>query len=410
MQYVIIGNSITSVGCIESIRKHDTTGAITVIGEENHPIYARPLISYLLQGKTDEQKMTYRDEGFYQKHGVQVLTGRRVEKIEVEGQLLRLDDGSSMQYDKLLIATGSLPFIPPMKNLEEVEHRHTFLSLSDAKELEAELQPSSRVLIIGAGLIGLKCAEGILERVQSVTVVDLADRILSSILDEEGSARVQTHLEQIGIRFHLGDSVREFCGQEALLTSGKVVGFDILVLAVGVKPNIALAKDAGLAVNKGILIDQACRTSNPHIWAGGDCSEGWELLSGERRNLALLPNAYMQGETAGYSMAENEQRFENAIAMNAIGFFGLHIITAGIYQGEDLCFATEKGYKRLFIKDDHLVGCILIGDQVARGGIYTNLIRSRTDLRTLDFAMISEQPALMAFAQKVRSEQLGRAQ
>jgi NAD(P)H-nitrite reductase large subunit len=133
-------------------------------------------------------------------------------------------------------------------------------------------------------------------------------------------------------------------------------------------------------------------------------------LSGERRNLALLPNAYMQGETAGYSMAENEQRFENAIAMNAIGFFGLHIITAGIYQGEDLCFATEKGYKRLFIKDDHLVGCILIGDQVARGGIYTNLIRSRTDLRTLDFAMISEQPALMAFAQKVRSEQLGRAQ
>jgi len=118
----------------------------------------------------------------------------------------------------------------------------------------------------------------------------------------------------------------------------------------------------------------------------------------------------MQGESTGYSMTGNEQRFENAIAMNAIGFFGLHIITAGMYEGEDLLFTTESGYKRLFIKDNHLVGCILIGDQVSRGGIYTDLIRSRTDLRTLDFAMISEQPALMAFAQKVRSEQLGRAQ
>ena len=410
MQYVIIGNSITSVGCIESIRKYDSQGSITVIGEENHPIYARPLISYLLQGKTDEQKMTYRDADFYEKHSVRLLIGRKVEKIEADSQLLTLDDGSIMQYDKLLIATGSLPFIPPMKNLEEVEKKHTFLSLSDAKELETELHPTSRVLIIGAGLIGLKCAEGILERVQSVTVVDLAGRILSSILDEEGSLRVQRHLEQAGIRFHLEDSVREFCGQEALLSSGKVVGFDILVMAVGVKPNIQLAKDAGLAVNKGILIDHTCRTSDAHIWAGGDCSEGWELLSGERRNLALLPNAYMQGESAGYSMTGNEQRFENAIAMNAIGFFGLHIITAGMYEGEDLLFTTESGYKRLFIKDNHLVGCILIGDQVSRGGIYTDLIRSRTDLRTLDFTMISEQPALMAFAQKVRSEQLGRAQ
>ncbi len=410
MQYVIIGNSVTSVGCIEAIRKKDPIGAITVIGDEKYPIYARPLISYLLQGKTDERKMIYRDESFYQSHGVQVLLGKEVVSIDAGKQVLHLHTGETIFYDKLLIATGSLPFIPPMKNLETVEHCHTFLSLSDAKALEADLQPTSRVLIIGAGLIGLKCAEGILHRVGSVTVVDLAPRILSSILDEEGSSRVQAHLEEQGIQFHLGDSVRECCTKEALLSSGKVIGFDVLVVAVGVKPNTALAKSTGIEVNKGFLIDRSGRTNVQNIWAGGDCSEGWELLRGERRNLAILPNAYLQGESAGYSMAGQTKHFEKAIAMNAIGFFGLHIITAGIYEGEDITFSTSTGYKRLFIKDHHLVGCILLGDQVMRGGIYTDLIRSREDLRTLDFAMISEHPALMAFARKKRSEQLGRAQ
>ncbi len=410
MQYVIVGNSIASVGCIESIRKVDQEGSICVIGDEKYPCYARPLISYLLQNKTTEEKMVYRDKAFYESNNVDLLLGKRVETIDRENKQLSLDDESTVTYDKLLIATGSYPFIPPMKNLESVKKSFTFMTLEDAKNLEKALSKESRVLIIGAGLIGLKCAEGIRDRVKSITVVDLASRILPSILDEKGSALVEKKLTSEGITFILNDSVREFFNSDALLSSGAVVGFDILVLAVGVRPNISLVKDAEGEVNRAILIDEKCQTSIPDVYAAGDCCESIDYISKERKVLAILPNAYMQGEVAGRNMAGDETLFDKAMAMNAIGFFGLHVITAGIYVGDEKLFITETGYKRLFVQDGKLVGYILIGDTINRAGIYTSLIRNKTDLETLDFDLISEEPLLMAFAKKERAHKLGDAQ
>lgn len=410
MQYVIVGNSVASVGCIESIRKVDQQGSICVIGEETHPCYARPLISYLLQGKTTEEKMAYRTKAFYESNNVKLLLGKRVASIDRENKQLTLDDNSSVAYDKALIATGSSPFIPPMKNLESVKNRFTFMKLDDAKNLEEAISQESRVLIIGAGLIGLKCAEGIRDRVKSITVIDLASRILASILDEQGSSIVERKLASEGIAFILGDSVREFVNNEALLSSGAVVGFDVLVLAVGVRANSSLVKDAGGEVNRGIIIDERCQTSMPDVYAAGDCCESIDFSTKERKVLAILPNAYMQGEVAGRNMAGVETLFDKAMAMNAIGFFGLHVITAGAYVGEERLFSTKTGYKRLFVQEGRLVGYILIGDTINRAGIYTSLIRNKTDLSTLDFELICEEPLLMAFAKKEREHKLGDAQ
>ena len=410
MHYVLIGNSIASTGCIEAIRKYDTESVITVFGDEPHQCYARPLISYLLQKKTSIQNMDYRPTEFYEKHSVVLRLGCKVTALDTKKKKLTCEDGETVHYDKLLIATGSSPFIPPMKNLSCVKKQFTFMTLSDAQQLDQAINAESRVLILGAGLIGLKCAEGILKMVKNITIVDLADRILPSILDAEGSARVQQHLEKEGIAFHLKDSVPEFLREEALLKSGKVIGFDVLVIAVGVRPNIHLAKDAGLEVDRGILIDYRSQTSCEDIYAAGDCAQGWDLTTQAKRVLPLLGNAFMQGECAGANMAGVEVRFDKAIAMNAIGFFGLHIITAGIYEGKDTIIASTNGYKRLFVQGDYLVGYILVGDTVERAGIYTSLIRERTPLSSLDFPLISEQPALMAFAQQVRKQQLGRVQ
>ncbi len=410
MQYVIVGNSIASVGCIESIRKVDQESSICVIGDEKYSCYARPLISYLLQNKTTEEKMIYRDKDFYARNNVTVLLGKRVEALDRENKQLLLDDKSRVAYEKVLIATGSSAFIPPMKNIESVKSRFTFMKLDDAKNLEEALSKESRVLIIGAGLIGLKCAEGIRDRVKSITVVDLASRILASILDERGSALVQKKLTSEGITFILGDSVREFVNNEALLSSGVVVGFDILVIAVGVRPNVSLVQDAGGEVNRAIIIDEKCQTSISDVYAAGDCCESIDYITGDRKVLPILPNAYMQGEIAGRNMAGDETFFDKAMAMNAIGFFGLHMITAGIYVGEEILSVTETGYKRLCMQGGKLVGYILIGDTIDRAGIYTSLIRTKTDLATLDFKLISEEPRLMAFAKKERSHKLGDVQ
>ncbi len=406
MNYVIIGNSAAAVGAVEGIRTVDAEGSITLISSEPHHTYSRPLISYLLQGKTDEQRMKYRGDDFYTKNGVTALFDTTVTAIDPVKKTVQTSDGKTIAYDKLLTAVGSKPFVPPMNGLDSVENKFTFMSLDDAHALQKALNPNARVLIIGAGLIGLKCAEGIADKVGSITVVDLANRILPSILDEEASAIMQAHIESKGIVFKLSDSVQSFTADSATLQSGETLGFDILVIAVGVRPNTELIQQAGGVVRRGIVTNLSCATSLPDIYAAGDCTESLDITTNEERVLALLPNAYMQGECAGINMAGGEKRYDHAIPMNAIGFFGLHIITAGCYNGESTVLKHDSAYKRLVVKDNKLVGYILIGE-VARAGIYTALIRNQTPLDTIDFELIKEKPQLMAFSKAERLRQLG---
>jgi len=295
-----------------------------------------------------------------------------------------------------------------MAGLDEVKQKYTFMKLDDAKALHAALTKESRVLIIGAGLIGLKCAEGILSKVKEITVVDMAPRIFPSIHDKAAYDMMQKHIEEQGVKFLLNNSVAQFHQNSAELKNGGELDFDILVVAVGVRPETKLAADIGCKVNKGILADEHCATNLEGVYAAGDCSESYDITIDQYRVLALLPNAYMQGETAGINMAGGEKRYDKAIPMNAIGFFGLHIITAGSYDGEAYIVKGEKSYKKIMAKDNVLKGYILIGD-VARAGIYTSLIRERTPLDTIDYDLIKEKPQLMAFTAKDRAVKLGGA-
>lgn len=186
MNYVIIGNSTAAVGCIEQIRKTDQKGKITVISDEPYHTYGRPLISYYLLGRVDAAHMNYRPADFYEKNGVKTLLGVRAERIDPAAKKVFLQGGKSVPYDKLLVATGSRPFVPPMDGYDTVKEKFTFMTFADALALEKALSPEKDVLIVGAGLTGLKCMEGILARVKSVTVVDLADRLMPSALDEYG--------------------------------------------------------------------------------------------------------------------------------------------------------------------------------------------------------------------------------
>lgn len=405
MNYVIIGNSTAAIGCVEGIRRMDKESNIILISSEPYHTYSRPLISYLLYGKTDEERMKYRPDSFYKDNGCTLLTGKTVVSIDPKGKSVLLDNGEKIPYDKLLVATGSCPFIPPIEGLERVTKKFTFMSLDDAKALKKTLSPESKVMIMGAGLIGLKCAEGIAHLVKSITVVDLADRILPSVLDQAGAAIVQKHLEK-NISFILSDCVQSFEPNQAALVSGKKVPFDVLVVAVGVRPNTKLVSDAGGEVNRGIVINGKCETSLCDVYAAGDCVESHDITIDENRILALLPNAYIQGETAGINMAGGEKSYDSAIPMNAVGFFGLHVITAGSYDGEVTIVSDGRRYKKLFVKDGLLKGYIMVGD-VGRAGIYTSLIRNQTPLDTIDFELMKQHPQLMAFSRKERIKMLG---
>lgn len=410
-QYVVIGNGVAAVGCIEGIRKEDAAGKIIVISKEPHPVYCRPLISYYLEGKTNLERMAYRDKNFYERMECEVLYGKKAVQIDPSTKQIALNDDTVIPYDKLCIATGSSPFVPPFTGLESVEQKHSFMTIDDMLELEASINENSDVLIVGAGLIGLKCAEGLKDRVSSITICDLADRVLSSILDADCAAIMQKHLEQNGINFMLNDSAISFDKNTAFMKSGKTVRFDVLVLAVGVRANTSLIKGIGGEVNRGILISNKMETSIPDIYAAGDCTEGEDISFHDKRVLAILPNAYMQGNCAGINMAGGSSVFDKGIPMNSIGFFGLHAMTAGsYYTAEQSCELYEEKsegtLKRLFTSGDYLTGFILIG-ATERAGIYTSLIRERIPLSSIDFEMLKKTATSTAFSVEKRKQFFG---
>ncbi len=407
MKYVIVGNSAAAIGTVQGIREYDRDGQIVLISDEKYHTYSRPLISYWLKGAVTEENMRYRDGDFYEKYNVDTLLGTKVVKIDPSKKVVVIENGNEINYDKLMVATGSKPFIPPMEGLDRVEKKFTFMTFDSAKDVKEAVFEGARVLIVGAGLIGLKAAEALERYGANMTVIDLAERILPSILDEDASAIMQKHIESKGVKFILGTSVKEFSEKSALLNNGETVEFDMVILAVGVRPNTELIAEAGGKVNRGIVTDNRQAVEGLRdVYAAGDCTESYDITTGQQKIMAILPNAFIQGNAAGKNMAGKETYYLNAMPMNAIGFFGLHIITAGSYDGEAYVVTDSKeNYKKLVVRDGELKGFILMGD-VKRAGIYTSLIKQHIGINECDFELLKEKPQMMAFTRERRNEKL----
>ena len=343
-EYVIVGNSAAAAGCIEGIRENDKKGTIAVISDEKYHIYSRPLISYRLKGDVTEKQMSYRPADFYKANGVETMLGKRAVSIDSKTKEVSLESGEKIGYEKLLIATGSKPFVPPMDGLDSVKNKFSFMKLDDVKGIGKVVKKGAKVLIIGAGLIGLKAAEALEHYGCEMTVVDLADRILPSILDKQTAEIMQKHIEERGVKFILGTSAKKFDKNKAVLANGEEISFDILITAVGVRPNTELAESAGGKVERGIITDKKQAVKGvKSIWAAGDCTVSDDITTGTAHIIAIMPNAHEQGLVAGRNMAGTKAVYENAFPMNAIGFFGLHIITAGAYTGD--CYEETRAHR-----------------------------------------------------------------
>ncbi|MDR3112200.1 MAG: FAD-dependent oxidoreductase [Elusimicrobiota bacterium] len=415
MKYLIIGNSAAGINAAEAIRTNDTKGEITILSDEEFPAYGRPLISYYLSGKVTAENMHYRDDKFYKTRNIKVLLNSKVENISTKNKETCLQGGKKFLFDKLLIATGSSPFVPPIKNLDMCKQKNvfTFLTYEESSSLKKAITPQSKVVILGAGLIGLKAAEGVFGKVAKITIVDLADRILASVLDKSSSKIIQNHIEQNDIEFKLNASAVEIRGENnvsgIVLSNGETLDCDILIVAVGVRPNINLAKDAGLKVSKGIIVNEYMQTSAKDIYAAGDCIQSLDLLSNESKILALWPNASNQGETAGLNMSGAKVKAPASFAMNAISFFGMQLISAGIIDGEktvkSIVESSDSSLKKLNIHDDTLIGFVLINCN-RRAGIYTALINDRTKLSTLEYDITSKDIGLNVYPKEQRTKKI----
>ncbi|AEE96888.1 NAD(P)/FAD-dependent oxidoreductase [Mahella australiensis] len=415
MEYVIIGNSAAAVGAVEGIRQVDDAGNITVISEEPYYAYSRPLISYLLAGTVDDKKMAYRDAGFYEDNDVSLLLGVKAVSIDTAGKQVLLSDGKTVTYDRLLIATGGKPFVPPTKGSDK-KGVYTFIKRDDAEQLKAIAKPGKKAVVIGGGLIGLKAAEGLVKCGVSVTVVELADRILSTILDEQAAAMVQEVLEEHGINIILNNTVTEVIGDDrasgVILKNGDSIECDMIITAIGVRPNTDVVANTDISINRGIKVDDHMCSDINDVYAAGDVAEAYDIVYEDQRVTPIWPNAYIQGEVAGRNMAGDDVAFDGGFARNSIAFFGLPMITAGIIKptGDDYEVASviqpdKKVYKKAVFKDNRLVGFIRLTD-IDRAGILTGLIKDKIDVTAFKNKLLDEDFGFVYMPKSYRKEKL----
>lgn len=417
MSYVIIGNSVAAVGAIEAIRKVDKEIRITVISDEPYSVYSRPLISEYLAGQLDEDEMDYRELDFYEKNGVTTMFGKKVAAIDSTKKSVKLDDGEEVAYSKLLIATGGTPFIPPMKGLDK-DKIFTFIKLDDAKKIDVLVPELKHVVVIGAGLIGLKAAESLHHRNTKVTVVELANRVMATVLDVDAGRIVQDALKGAGINIITENTVDEILGDKEAngvkLKDGQVIDCDAVIVAIGVVPNAAFAKESGVEVNRGIVTDNHMKTNLTDVYAAGDVTEGPDYLNGGNRVIPIWPNAYIQGKIAGFNMAGVPREFIGGLALNSIELFGVPVVTVGLsnIDSDDLEILTKidgGNYRKIVLRGSTVVGAVFVG-RIDRAGIVTGLIRDQIDISAMRDRLLADDFGYIDFPVELRKERLGVAQ
>jgi NAD(P)H-nitrite reductase large subunit len=417
IKHAIIGNSAAAVGAVEAIRQYDQDNPITIVSDEPYHTYSRPLISYLLGGLVGESQMNYRPADFYERHRIEAMLGVEVTGLNTQENRLLLQGGGTLEYDQLLIASGGKPFVPPVPG-SDLEGIFTFTKWQEARRIDRYIQDRrvEAALVIGGGLIGLKTIEALIARKIKVTVVELADRVLSTIFDRTASKLAEDILRREQVQVRTGTTVQEIVGRgrwvdHAILRDGERIDCDLLVFAIGVRPNTGfISSDAGIEINRGICVDRTMRTTVHNVYAAGDCVEAYDMLIDADRPIAIWPTAYRQGHVAGCNMAGQDKIYDGGFPMNAMSVCDVPTISVGItdppkddaqyeimdeYNRQTLC------YKKLVLRNHRLVGGVFIGD-IDRAGIYTGLIRDEVDVRPFKSHLMSGNFGLISLPQDYR--------
>ena len=418
VKYLIIGNSAGGIGAAEAIREIDKKGLIAIISDEPYPAYSRPLISEYLGDNYPLERMLYRPADFYEKNRIQSLFGEKVTQLNAGGHTVKLESGKSIQWEKLLLATGGSPIIPKIPGAD-LEGVYTFNKLDDAKAIDEFLKryiKKIHAVVIGGGLIGASVTEALLKRNVRVTIVEMKDRILNTILDEETSALEAKALEEAGVEIitdHTADRIDSYFPGEVSgvsLDDDRSISCEMVIIAVGVQPRLDFIKSSGIKVNRGIIVDRHMATSSPDVYACGDVAEAFDFIYGENRLTPIWPNAYTGGRTAGRNMAGIADEYPGGTAMNAVKYFGVKIVSAGLVVPPDDSYEVIREshddiYRKIIHKDGKLAGLVFAGD-IEMSGIIYNLMKDGIDVSEFKETLVSDDFGLTSLPDEIRKSRL----
>jgi nitrite reductase (NADH) large subunit len=371
LRTLIIGNNVAGTNLAKALRDADANVEVEIFSDEAMPYYPRPRLIDYLAGTVDELSMPFFPIDWYEKNRIKLNLRAKAEKIDPTGKKV-LANGTWHAYDKLAIATGSGAFVPPLKGLPK-ENAFTLRTIEDARKIKQRANESEHLIVIGGGLLGLESARALCQSHPDlrVTVLEYAEHLLMRQLDHQGAQVIQKWLEDLGTKVVVKAEGEEILGGSKVigvkLKDGRVMEGDLVLISAGTRPNLALARDAGLKVNKGLIVDGSLRTSNPDIFALGD------VVEFEGRVWGIIPPALDEAKVAAKKMlGQPTPDYMGTVPSNTLKIMGLDLSSIGTVRSEheppepsfeEIRAGTPDGkvYKKFVIRDGKMIGAILLG-------------------------------------------------
>ena len=399
MQYLIIGAGPAGVSAAETLRKLDPGASITIVGDEPEPPYSRMAIPYLLMERIDEQGTHLRDRADHFTALDIDVRQARVGKVEPDAGRVTLQDGGSIDYDRLLIATGSTPARPPIPGVDGANVSSCW-TLADARAIAARAARDSRVALIGAGFIGSIILEALAMRGVRLTVIEQGERMVPRMMGAEAGGMLKRWCESHGVTVHTGARVDAIEPGGVRLADGVLVEADLVITATGVRPNASFLDGSGAKVEQGVLIDRHFRTSVDGIYAAGDVAQGLDFCTGEYAVHAIQPTATDHGHLAAVNMSGREAAYEGSVNMNVLDTLGLLSCSFGRWEGVEggdhaqLSSPDDYRYMSLQFDGDRLIGANAVG-LIQHVGVLRGLIQRRTALGEWKNRLLRDPTRLM---------------
>jgi nitrite reductase (NADH) large subunit len=363
-RYVIVGNGVAGTTAAENIRKQDQTGSITMLTQEDLPFYWRIRLIEFIAGEIGEKDLVAKKDKWYGEQKIELKLKTRAVDGDPSKKVVVTAGGEKIPFDKLLLATGSRSFVPPIKGSDK-DGVFALRSIQDARAILARAKKAKEIVLIGGGLLGLEAGNSVRKLGPKVKVVEFFPRLIPRQLDVEGAKKLQAIMEEMGFSFWLGAKTQEITGkngvESVLLEGGERLSADMVIISAGVRPAMDLAKPFGLETDKGIKVDERLRTNQPDIYAAGDVAEFKGIPYG------IWPAAMEQGKIAGLNMASGNVNYEGTTMSNVLKVVGIDLASAGEidldHKFESKVVVGEGLYRKIVLKDNRIIGCIMLGDK-----------------------------------------------
>lgn len=361
-KYLIIGNGVAGTTAAEKIRKNDPDGLITIVTKEEVPFYSRIKLPDFVAGLADKTDLIIKNEKWYSDYKIDLKLGVTITDINSIRKQAADQDGNIFDYDSLLIATGSNPFIPPV-NGSSKDNVFSLRSFEDAAGIVKAAASADNVVAIGGGLLGLEAAHALINRGIKLVVVEFFDRLLPRQTDPHGALLLKNMLEKQGFGFRLGAVTKQITGEKAAegveLESGEELKADMVLFSAGVRPDLGLPEKTGLEADRGVIVNSRMETSLENIYAAGDIAQF------EQTNFCIWPEAQEQGRVAGANMAGVSEEFKTIVPSNRLKVAGIDLASAGDIDPDNLLESeieeSDGIYRKIVKKNNKIVGCIMLG-------------------------------------------------